>query len=291
MDLKQLQYFLAVAKHLNFSRAADALYISQPTLSYQIAELEKELGATLFIRDRRKVFLTPAGGALLPLANKTLDCAQEIRNLAQRGFPETERLQSLSVAFDSTEDHFESTGVTELIARFSTDYPDVELQMQQSTIEDCVNSLLEETLDVAFLVLRHNESLPTTLNTKVIHRDQLMLVIKKDPTVHNCVEALKKYNLISVVNRPHALTRMTRYFEQEGVELSPIPVDSIPVSFTYVHAGKGAMILPRNYFEQHHYDSLQAFEIPSPAASLTHVLAWNKVHQNPCIQRLVSSFD
>ena len=142
MDLKQLQYFLAVAKHLNFSRAAEALYISQPTLSYQIAELEKELGTTLFVRDRRKVFLTPAGGALLPLANKTLDCAQEIRNLAQRGFPETERLQSLSVAFDRTEDHFESTGVTELIAQFSRDYPDVELNMHQDTLEDCITQLL-----------------------------------------------------------------------------------------------------------------------------------------------------
>lgn len=291
MDLKQLQYFLAVAKHLNFSRAADALYISQPTLSYQIAELEKELGAALFVRDRRKVFLTPAGGALLPLANKTLDCAQEIRDLAQRGFPETERLQSLSLAFDRTEDHFESTGVTELIARFSADYPDVELHMQQATIEDCVAQLLDETLDIAFLVLRHNESLPCTLHTKIIHRDQLVLVIRKDPEVSDCVEALKKYPLVSVADRPRALTRMIRYFEQEGVELSPISADSIPVSFTYVQAGKGSMILPGNYFRQHRYETLQAFEIPSPAASLTHVVAWNKVHQNPCIQRLVSSFD
>lgn len=291
MDLKQLQYFLAVARHLNFSRAADALYISQPTLSYQIAELEKELGTTLFVRDRRKVFLTPAGGALLPLANKTLDCAQEIRDLARKGFPETESLLSLSVAFDRTEDHFESTGVTELIAQFSTFYPEVDLQMHQCGFEDCVSHLLDETLDVAFLVLRHNESLPATLHSRVIHRDQLVLVTKKDPTVSNCVEALKKYNLVSVTNRPHALTRMTRYFEQEGVEISPIAVDSIPVSFTYVHAGKGAMILPRNYFELHHYDSLQAFPIPSPAASLTHVLAWNRAHQNPCIQRLVSSVE
>lgn len=291
MDLKQLQYFMAVAKHLNFSRAAEALYISQPTLSYQIAELEKELGATLFERDRRKVFLTPAGGALLPLANKTLDCAQEIRDLALKGFPETEALLSLVVAFDRTEDHFESTGVTELIAQFSTDYPDVDLQMHQESMEDCIAMLLEESLDVAFLVLRHNESLPASLNSKVIHRDDLVLVTKKDPTVHTCVEALKKYNLISVSTRPHALTRMIRYFEQEGLEVSPISVDSIPVSFTYVHAGKGAMILPRNYFAQHRYENLQAFEIPSPAASLTHVLAWNTAHQNPCIQRLVSSFD
>lgn len=52
MELKQLEYFLKVAEQLNFSRAAESLYISQPALSYQIAELEREVGAELFVRDR-----------------------------------------------------------------------------------------------------------------------------------------------------------------------------------------------------------------------------------------------
>ncbi len=289
MDLKQLQYFLAVAKHLNFSRAAEALYISQPTLSYQIAELEKELGTQLFIRDRRKVFLTPAGGALIVMANKALECADEIHSMAQRGFPETELLQSLSVAFDKTEDHFESTGVTGLIADFITAYPEVEFKLQQASYEECIAHLLNETLDVAFLVLRHNETLPAPIHSCLIHTDRLVLVTKKDPTVHSCVEALKKYNLVSVQSRPHALTRILRYFEQEGIDIHPLPVDSIPASFTYVQAGIGAIILPHNYFIQHNYSDLQAFDIPSPAAALSHVLAWNRARQNPCIQRLVSS--
>ncbi len=291
MDLKQLQYFLAVAEHLNFSRAAEALYISQPTLSYQIAELEKELGTPLFIRDRRKVFLTPAGGMLLPMANKTLNCAQEILNLARKGFPEEERLTSLSVAFDSTEDHFETIGVTDLIAKFATDHPEVELNMYQTDADSCLKRLENETLDVAFLILRHNETLPSMLNCKAIHKDHLMIVTRKDPNIHNSVEALKKYPLVMARNRPRGLTRIVRCFENLGVDVNPITVDSIPVSFTYAHAGKGSIILPRNYFNLHQYENLEAWDIPSPAADLTHVLAWNKVHQNPCIQILVSSFD
>lgn len=291
MDFKQLQYFLAVAEHLNFSRAAEALYISQPTLSYQIAELEKELGTALFTRDRRKVFLTPAGGSLLPLAHKTLGCVQEIRDLAQRGFPEDDHLKSLSVAFDSTEDHFETIGVTDLIAQFAVEHTEVELHMYQTDVERCVQQLLDETLDVAFLILRHNETLPSILNCKTIHRDRLMVVIRKDPEIQSSVDALQKYPLVMAENRPRGLTRIVRCFEGLGVDISPIYVDSIPVSFTYVHAGRGAIILPENYFRQHHYENLSAFEIPSPAASLTHALVWNKAHQNPCIQLLVSSFE
>ena len=67
MELKQLEYFLKVAEQLNFSRAAESLYISQPAMSYQIAELERALGAVLFVRARRKVSLTPGGGALMVL--------------------------------------------------------------------------------------------------------------------------------------------------------------------------------------------------------------------------------
>ena len=61
MELRQLKYFLVTAETLHFSRAAEVLYMSQPALSKQIAELEKELGVTLFVRDKRGVQITPAG--------------------------------------------------------------------------------------------------------------------------------------------------------------------------------------------------------------------------------------
>lgn len=64
MELSSLRYFLCIADHLNFSRAAEQLYISQPTLSYHISNLEKELGTPLFIREKRKLILTDAGKIL-----------------------------------------------------------------------------------------------------------------------------------------------------------------------------------------------------------------------------------
>ncbi|MFE3186390.1 LysR substrate-binding domain-containing protein [Streptomyces violascens] len=69
---RDLRYFAAVAEELNFTRAAERLFVSQPALSKQIRMLEKQVGVRLFDRDRRAVRLTPAGEALLPHVLRTL---------------------------------------------------------------------------------------------------------------------------------------------------------------------------------------------------------------------------
>lgn len=73
MELRQLKYFLMVAKTLSFSEAAKRLYITQGTLSQQIKQLEDELGFQLFSRTSHSVALTEAGEKLLPAAKQTVD--------------------------------------------------------------------------------------------------------------------------------------------------------------------------------------------------------------------------
>jgi DNA-binding transcriptional LysR family regulator len=88
MELRHVRYFLAVAEHLNFSKAAQQLHIAQPPLSRQIRQLEEELGLELFVRNRHRVQLTKAGHVFLDEARKLVvqaGRATEAARHAQQG--------------------------------------------------------------------------------------------------------------------------------------------------------------------------------------------------------------
>ena len=80
MELRQIHYFMAVAAHQNFSRAAEHVHVSQPSLSVQISGLEQELGTRLFDRLGRKVILTQAGELFRAHAERAL---RELEQAAQ----------------------------------------------------------------------------------------------------------------------------------------------------------------------------------------------------------------
>ena len=73
MTSRQLEYFLAVARYLNFTRAAEALYVSQTAITRQIQVLEEEVGAQLFFRTKKQVQLTAAGQVFLTEARAILE--------------------------------------------------------------------------------------------------------------------------------------------------------------------------------------------------------------------------
>jgi LysR family transcriptional regulator, hydrogen peroxide-inducible genes activator len=84
-SLRQLQYLVAVADALSFRRAAERCHVSQPSLSAQVAEVERALGVKLFERDRRRVLLTGVGRELVERAGRILVAADDLVEAARRG--------------------------------------------------------------------------------------------------------------------------------------------------------------------------------------------------------------
>lgn len=84
MTLLQLQYFETLARVLHYTRAAEELHIAQPSLSYSIGELEKELGVKLFEKGNRKIHLTEYGERFLPYVQKALLVMDEGTNELKR---------------------------------------------------------------------------------------------------------------------------------------------------------------------------------------------------------------
>src|SRR5690348_14469885 len=84
MNLRDLHYLVALADHKHFGRAAEASFVSQPTLSTQIKKLEEELGVTLVERTPRKVLLTEAGQQIVARAREVLNEVEQIKRIAHR---------------------------------------------------------------------------------------------------------------------------------------------------------------------------------------------------------------
>jgi DNA-binding transcriptional LysR family regulator len=82
-ELRELRYFIAIAETGHVGRAAERLFIAQPSLSYALKQLERNLRITLCTRHRGGVTLTPAGAQLLPVARRAVRAAQRVESLAE----------------------------------------------------------------------------------------------------------------------------------------------------------------------------------------------------------------
>jgi DNA-binding transcriptional LysR family regulator len=146
-DLWQLRYFMAVAEHLHFGRAAAALHISQPPLSRAIRALEERLDVQLFSRNRRRVELTPAGTRLLEEARRTLGQLEHaVREL--RGMAAGERGR-LRIGFVSLADF----GVLpELLKAYKAARPGVQLALREMLSPEQSLALAAGELDFGLLL-------------------------------------------------------------------------------------------------------------------------------------------
>ncbi|ADI84175.2 LysR family transcriptional regulator [Geobacter sulfurreducens] len=150
MELRHLRYFAATAEELNFTRAANRLHISQPAVSRLIKELECELGAQLFTRERFGLRLTAAGEKFLFYARRVLqDCEEGIRAVRENGLNH----QKLTIGFISTA--MESF-LSDALVRLSQERPDIDVTVNEMSPGDQIAALRYRQIDLGFIGNPHD---------------------------------------------------------------------------------------------------------------------------------------
>ncbi|MEU4999260.1 LysR substrate-binding domain-containing protein [Streptomyces sp. NPDC021622] len=174
MQFQQLLYFVAVAETRHFTRAAEQVHVSQPSLSQQVRALEKELGAELFSRARGNIALTDAGEALLPLARRILADADTARIEVQ----ELAQLRRGRIRLGATPSV--CTGLLpEVLRAFHDRHPGIQLLLEEGGSHDLVRELARGALDLALVVLPLPSPSPA-LTTVELLREDLVVVSSPD---------------------------------------------------------------------------------------------------------------
>jgi DNA-binding transcriptional LysR family regulator len=144
MEMKQLEYFLKLAETGNYLAAAQALFISQSSLSKQILALEKELGFQLFDRSKRKIAITPAGAVFLRHA-------QEIYQAYQAMLVEIKPYKTASALSIIAIPVIAQYGITAYVAQFQRAHPNIQLILEEREASAILPALNGHQCDLAFV--------------------------------------------------------------------------------------------------------------------------------------------
>jgi len=170
MELRRLEYFVAVAEEANFTRAAERIHVAQPAVSAQIQRLERELGQPLLDRSRRTVRLTAAGEAALPYARAALAAVADIHVAVE----ELTQLVRGTVTIGAVTSH--SVDLPSLLADFHADHPNVEITLSTDSSDALIDKVQSGRLDAAIVSVGPGDR-PEGLDVEVVTDEAIQAVV------------------------------------------------------------------------------------------------------------------
>jgi DNA-binding transcriptional LysR family regulator len=243
IDRYHLRYFLAVVDTGNFSRAAGACHVSQPTLSVGIAKLEQGLGQTLFHRSNRRVELTPAGAALLAHARAI-----------EAGFAAAERAASGSATVPVLRLGILSTvprrWTEDFLHRYAQDGASERLEIVEGGERDLRTRLARGRIDMALTILR--DEADRTSGRPVVSEGYSLALAATHPLSGRPI--LRAEDLVHepMLVRRHCelLPETSRFFTARGVRpFFAARTTSDDKALAYVRAGLGLTVMPDGFVE------------------------------------------
>jgi len=237
MLLRHIRYLLAVAEHRNFTRAAEALHVSQPTLSQQIKQLEENLGAPLLDRTGRRISLTDAGQAYVRYARLALQDLQA----GTRAIHDVQDLRRghLRLAMTPT---FTAYLIGPLLARFYALYPGITLSIEELTQDRIEAALGEDLLDIGIGFTGEHG---VEIDCEALFVEELSLVVSASHPERNQRAWLEQP--LVLLNTGFATRRyIDDYCHRQGVKPQiAMEANSISAIIEIVRSTPLATILPR----------------------------------------------
>lgn len=247
MELRHLRFFVAVAEELNFTRAAERVFVTQPALSRVVRALEAEVGAPLLERSTRRVALTPAGEAFLRLARTVLSTLDEgLRDLKAERVERTLRVGVTDYALHAR--------LPDALRALARGLGNVRVRHVEGSTAEQLAALRAGELDVGFFMAARLRD--PALAQRVLARSPLVLAVAEDHPLARLaavpLAALSGERLLvnSREGGPFMHAYLRRLFGKCGVtptfvESPGAPVYSFATAMRFVADGEGAFLVHR----------------------------------------------
>ncbi|WP_005037290.1 LysR family transcriptional regulator [Holophaga foetida] len=282
MEIRQLRCFMSVAEHLNFTKAASRVFITQSAISYQIAELEKQLDVKLFIRDKHSVRLTPAGEVFYQDVQRILaelDEAVDKVRMTKSG-----SLGKLSIGVLASEPFLPET-----INRFNIAHPNIAVTLNRFPI-DALNTAMERgEVDIGITISVGLAEMPN-YRVHVLAADVLSVVMRNDHPLAQrerlTVTDLKDQPMI-LINR-EASSVMSKWFEGFCAKRGFIPnvvrrTSDLETILFQIESGLGISCLSRARVALYPRFNLRCVDFEEPEMAINSVVVWRDNCDNPAV--------
>jgi DNA-binding transcriptional LysR family regulator len=274
VELRQLEYFVAVAAEMNFSRAAHQVHVVQSALSTSVGKLEKELGVELFDRSRQQIKLTPAGELFLEHARRVIHAAR----LARDSVSDYQGQLSGTVEFGSLVS-FGTLDLPRILGEFHRAHPFVRIALQQNTTGSLtyLSAIADGTLDLA--LVSAPDRFPADVEMQILAEEPMLFVCRPDHPLaerkHLAIPDLAGEDLLGFPPQFGLRRVIDHAFAQVGITArTPYEVaNDLTFAANLVRNGLGSVFMPGN--ETPRFPDLTAVPL-SPAVNWPIFLAWAK---------------
>ena len=281
MNLKQLRYFLVVAEEKQITAAAKRLYIAQPPLSYQLKQLEKELGAQLFKRTAHGIELTDAGQIFQSYANEIISLAQNAENQVHKTI--SGELGTIAIGMASS-----STGLIPMNSfnELRKYYPEISFDIYEDNTYGILDKLEKKTIDLGIVRTPYNQ---TGLNTKTLTTEKMM-AISVDPDF----QQKKELRIKDLADQPLIIYRrfediFNQTFAHHGLKpFYVVKCDDSRTAITWAKRKMGVALVPESIATTYAQENMIAIK---HANWITHLqLVWRKDHQvTPLMKKIIDA--